>query len=231
MKAQQIIASQPELPGGDFVFSVTGVRAINDFANAKTRFDQLSGVSGWRLHDLRRTSRTLLIRCGIRPDIAELCLGHRIGGIRGIYDRHEFIDEKRAAFEALAALIERIVRPDRYRGADHQRQAGEAQMTKGSKRGAGPTQVLAPSLVVDQRGRGQGQRALDRNLGAEKHREAQFAAEARAMIDNHPDVSHHGWRRGCKASPRRSRSGVRRDGKPMEDRSLAKKITRYRQQK
>ena len=110
-KAQQIIASQPHLPGGDYVFSHSGAKAINNFADAKTRLDKLSGVTGWRLHDLRRTSRTLLSRCGVRPDIGELCLGHRIGGIRGIYDRFEFADEKAAAFEALAALIERIVRP------------------------------------------------------------------------------------------------------------------------
>jgi integrase len=111
-KAQGIVASMPHLPGGDYVFSVTGVRAINDFAKFKTRFDKLSGVTGWRLHDLRRTARTLLSRVGTRPDIAELCLGHRVGGIRGIYDRFEFIDEKRAAFEALARMVESIVRPD-----------------------------------------------------------------------------------------------------------------------
>jgi len=34
-----------------------------------------------------------------------------IGGVRGVYDRHEYLEEKRFAFEALAALIERIVNP------------------------------------------------------------------------------------------------------------------------
>ena len=38
-------------------------------------------------------------------------LGHVIGGVRGTYDRHEYLAEKRHAFEALAALIERIVNP------------------------------------------------------------------------------------------------------------------------
>jgi integrase len=111
VRAQEIVASMPQLPGGDYVFSVSGVRAINDFANGKTRFDDLSGVSNWRLHDLRRTARTLLSRAGVRPDIGELCLGHRVGGIRGIYDKFEYRDEKLHAFEALATLIERIVRP------------------------------------------------------------------------------------------------------------------------
>src|SRR5262249_22934421 len=64
-----------------------------------------------RLHDLRRTARTLLSRSGIASDIAERCLGHVIGGVRGIYDRHEYHEEKRRAFEALAGLVERIVAP------------------------------------------------------------------------------------------------------------------------
>ena len=177
----------------------------------------------------------MLSRCGVRPDIAELCLGHRIGGIRGVYDRHEFIDEKRAAFEALAGLIERIVRP-----VDTVVPIGAAQMTKGSKRGPVllPTQVLAPSLVVDNEEAGQVEReqrrALGRNLGAEKkHRDAQFAAEARAMIDEHPHVKASTLATWLQSeSETKSLPGVtRRDGKPMEHRSLAKKIIRYRQQK
>jgi len=54
---------------------------------------------------------TLLSRAGIRPDIAEMCLGHAPNGIRGTYDRFQYLDEKASAFEALAALIERIVHP------------------------------------------------------------------------------------------------------------------------
>ena len=64
-----------------------------------------------RLHDIRRTARTLLSRAGIASDIAERCLGHVIGGVRGIYDRHEYYEEKRHAFEALAVQIARIVDP------------------------------------------------------------------------------------------------------------------------
>jgi integrase len=71
--------------------------------------DGPESASGYVLHDLRRTSRTLLSRAGISADIAEMCLGHALGGVRGTYDRFAYIDEKRKAFEALAALIERIV--------------------------------------------------------------------------------------------------------------------------
>ena len=41
-------------------------------------------------------------RAGVAPDHAERCLGHVIGGVRETYDRHEYLDEKRHAFEALA---------------------------------------------------------------------------------------------------------------------------------
>jgi integrase len=67
------------------------------------------GFNDFTLHDLRRTARSLMSRAGINADIAERCLGHVIGGVRGVYDRHEYYREKRLAFDALASLIARIV--------------------------------------------------------------------------------------------------------------------------
>jgi integrase len=109
--AQRVIAARPKLAGGDHVFSVTGARPFSNFAHAKAAFDEACGVSDWTIHDLRRSARTLLARCSIAVDVAEQCLGHSLGGIRGTYDRHNYTDEKRHAFEELAALVERIVRP------------------------------------------------------------------------------------------------------------------------
>ena len=42
-------------------------------------------MTGWRLHDLRRTARSLMSRAGVSADIAERCLGHIIGGVRAVY--------------------------------------------------------------------------------------------------------------------------------------------------
>jgi integrase len=81
------------------------------FDKPKRALNAASGVSGWRLHDVRRTRPTLLSRAGIDADVAERCLGHAIGGVRGTYDRHSFEPQMRRAFEALAAQIERIVNP------------------------------------------------------------------------------------------------------------------------
>jgi integrase len=106
--AQAILAALPK--AGTFVWSTNGgVAPIGGFSQFKARFDAASGTHGWALHDLRRTARSLMSRAGVPTDHAERCLGHVIGGVRGVYDRHEYHREKARAFEALAALIERIV--------------------------------------------------------------------------------------------------------------------------
>jgi integrase len=110
--AQKIVAAQPVLSGGNYVFSADGSRPLGGFDDRKKDFDKISGVSDYGLHDLRRTARTLLSRAGVNADIAERCLGHSLVGVRGTYDRHSFQVEKAAAFEQLAQLIGNIVRPE-----------------------------------------------------------------------------------------------------------------------
>jgi integrase len=107
--AQAVLANRPEIAACPFVFTGDGKHAFNGFGQGKARLDKLSGVTGWRLHDLRRTARSLLSKAGIIPDVAERCLGHALAGVRKTYDLHHFHAEKQHAFEALAAQIERIV--------------------------------------------------------------------------------------------------------------------------
>ncbi len=59
----------------------------------------------WTPHDLRRSMRTGLSVCKVRPDIAELTIGHKKKGILAVYDQHAFDDEKRAAMEAWEAHL------------------------------------------------------------------------------------------------------------------------------
>ncbi len=63
----------------------------------------------WTPHDLRRTMRTGLSACRVRPDIAEMTIGHGKKGILAVYDRHGFDAERRAALEAWEARLLRIV--------------------------------------------------------------------------------------------------------------------------
>ena len=106
--AQALLAKVPRIVDCDYVFSTDGKHAIANFAHLKMRLDAASGVSGWRLHDLRRTARSLMSAAAVNPDHAERCLGHALLGIRKTYDRYEFRAEKLAAFEALAARINQI---------------------------------------------------------------------------------------------------------------------------
>jgi integrase len=106
--ALAIVAGQGEGP----VFTIDGVRPIKGFSSLKQNFDEVVPLSKpWTLHDLRRTARSLMSRAGVSADIAERCLAHVIPGVRGVYGRHAYLEEKRQAFEALAGLVQRIVDP------------------------------------------------------------------------------------------------------------------------
>ena len=109
--ALDVLRRIPRIDSTEFIFSNTGRRPIGGMSRVKKKFDKLCGVTGWTLHDCRRTARSLLSRAGISPDHAERCLGHVIGGVRGTYDRHEYYDEKARAYAALAELVGRIVEP------------------------------------------------------------------------------------------------------------------------
>jgi integrase len=110
-KAALVVLQALPTNGSTYVFSTNGRTPISAFSREMLALSSASGTEGWTLHDLRRTGRSLMSRAGIDANVAERCLGHVIGGIRGVYDRHEYHREKALAFEALAAQIDRIVRP------------------------------------------------------------------------------------------------------------------------
>jgi integrase len=108
--AQALLKDQPEIADCPYVFTY-GKKALAAFSQCKDEFDEASGVASWTLHDLRRTARTLMSRAGVVSDVAEQCLGHLLSGVRKTYNRDDFKPQKKAAFEALAAQIERIINP------------------------------------------------------------------------------------------------------------------------
>lgn len=70
-------------------------------------------VPHWTLHDLRRTMATGLQRLGVRLEVTEAALNHLSGsrsGIVGVYQRHNYFDEKRAALAAWAREVRRLER-------------------------------------------------------------------------------------------------------------------------
>jgi integrase len=101
----------------DFIFSTTGRSPISGFAKLKKQLDKLitarnsDPIAPWRLHDLRRTGASKMPRLGVALPIVEKVLNHTSGsfaGVVGVYQRHDFQDEKRAALEAWASFLGRL---------------------------------------------------------------------------------------------------------------------------
>jgi integrase len=108
--AQDLLDAQPRVADCPYVFTY-GKKALSAFSQCKDEFDEASGVSHYTLHDLRRSARTLMSRAGVVSDHAEQCLGHLLTGQRKTYNRDDFKLQKKAAFDALAGFIARIVHP------------------------------------------------------------------------------------------------------------------------
>lgn len=66
----------------------------------------MHGVDDFTIHDLRRTARTHMASLGVDRFIAERCLNHKIKGVEGVYDRHEYFNERRAALAKWAAFLD-----------------------------------------------------------------------------------------------------------------------------
>jgi integrase len=106
----------------DYVFTTTGRTPISGFSRAKSQIDaaiieimraeSVTPLEPWTLHDLRRTVATNLQRLGIKLEVTESVLGHISGsraGVVGIYQRHDFADEKRAALDVWSRKLDQIV--------------------------------------------------------------------------------------------------------------------------
>jgi integrase len=114
--ALAIIEARPVLAGNPYVFAGRGKTAFNSFSQRKDELAALlpKDIPTWTLHDLRRTNRKLMTRIGVRPDVAELALGHSLKGIQAVYDDvaeyRPLIDR---ALQGVADAIERILHPRR----------------------------------------------------------------------------------------------------------------------
>jgi integrase len=107
-----VLDALPRYVGNDYVLAGRGGSHIAYSGNPKRAFDaKLPAMPRWTLHDLRRTARSLMSRAGVSSEHAERVMGHAIKGVEGIYDRHEYLDEKSAALLKLADLIGSIVHP------------------------------------------------------------------------------------------------------------------------
>ncbi|MBR0703138.1 tyrosine-type recombinase/integrase [Bradyrhizobium diazoefficiens] len=100
------------------VFTTTGKSAVSGFSKIKRRIDELmrkelgEAFRPWRIHDIRRTVSTGMSSIRIQPHVVEACLNHVSGfkgGVAGVYNVHEYEDEKREALAAWASHLDRLV--------------------------------------------------------------------------------------------------------------------------
>jgi integrase len=101
----------------DHAFTTTGKSPISGFAKLKLQLDRLveaengEPIAPWRFHDLRRSGASKMPRLGVALPTVEKVLNHTSGsfaGVVGVYQRHDFANEKRAALEAWAAFLARL---------------------------------------------------------------------------------------------------------------------------
>ena len=121
-KGEQEEPEEVTWPKTGFVLTTTGKTPISGITKAKTALDaaitkarrgedqenEQKPLPAWRLHDLRRTLATGFQRLGIRFEVTEAVLNHvsgAKGGIAGIYQRHDWKEEKRSALDSWARHV------------------------------------------------------------------------------------------------------------------------------
>jgi len=113
--AASVLESSTETSDADFLFPARGdsETCFNGWSKSKAALDSLSGVTGWTLHDLRRTFASNLAALGVQLPVIEKLLNHVSGsfsGIVAVYQRHNFMPEMRDAIEKWEARLNKIVR-------------------------------------------------------------------------------------------------------------------------
>ena len=120
-KAARDAIASVRVVGQRFVFTTNGETPVSGWSKVKRRVDakmaelahaENASVLPWTIHDLRRTCATGLQKLGIRLEVTEATLNHVSGtraGIVGVYQRHQYSEEKRAALDQWAAHVEKIV--------------------------------------------------------------------------------------------------------------------------
>jgi integrase len=107
-----IIEAVPRIANRALVFTTTGTTPISGFSKVKLDLDEASGVEDWTIHDLRRTAASGIARLGVSLPVIEKILNHSSGsfrGVVGVYQRHSYADEKRAALDLWGAHLARLV--------------------------------------------------------------------------------------------------------------------------
>ena len=100
------------------VYTTTGQTAVSGYSKAKARIDRKMKAElgdrfqAWRLHDLRRTAASGMAALGFQPHVIERVLNHvsgAQGGLVGVYQRHEYRDDRKRAILAWGEHVMALV--------------------------------------------------------------------------------------------------------------------------
>ena len=108
------------LRDSSYVFATSRGKNFQAFGQSKGKLDELCGVTGWRLHDLRRTIVSGMARLGVPPHIADKILNHQTGtisGVAAVYQRHEFLAERKEALDRWGDHVTQIVESSKTKAA------------------------------------------------------------------------------------------------------------------
>lgn len=120
-KALEILHQLPTTGTRKFLFTTTGRSPVSGFTRARQRLmAEMSELGGDRLehftiHDLRRTAATGMAGLGIAPHVVDRILNHstgKISGVARVYNRHEYLAQRKDALEAWAKHVEELVTPN-----------------------------------------------------------------------------------------------------------------------
>ncbi|WP_198375112.1 site-specific integrase [Neoroseomonas rubea] len=111
--AREALRTVKRINGQDLVFSTTGKTPVSGFTKAKTALDKAAKVTGWRLHDMRRSGVSALAAMGFNPVVADLLLAHRpatLSSVARVYQRHDYAAEREAALKVWAEHVLRCAK-------------------------------------------------------------------------------------------------------------------------
>ncbi len=107
--AHTLVSRLPRLSDSPFLFTTTGRRPVSGFSKSKNRIDEFSGVTGWRVHDLRRSFATHMTeRLGENPAVIDKVLNHSSGAVTGIaavYQKGQYLAQRKSAMDAWGGLV------------------------------------------------------------------------------------------------------------------------------
>lgn len=119
--AAAILSTIPK-QDSEFVFTTTLNSSVSGYSKAKKRLDELMQaemprkLKPWRLHDLRRTAASGMARLNFPPHIVERVINHvsgAQGGLVRVYQRYDYIEERKNAVYAWNSYALRLLDKDR----------------------------------------------------------------------------------------------------------------------